>query len=319
MRIADVVAEAGRASQGLVTAGDLRRAGSRPGALTRALRAGELVRVRRGVYSPNQLPPWPRFVVTESGPSPAYVAQVRAVLLSLGPGAAASSRTAAALWQWGMLVEPARTVEVAVGRGRSRVRLAGVRVVQRRNVVLDRVVVLAGTDPLWVTSAEQTVVDCCVELPLLEAVTVCDSTLRARATTAEALLGKATQLRGIREAGRVREVLGLCDPACGSVPESVLRVRLLQAGVTGFDTQRVLVERDGRHVLRTDFCFAEARLVVEVDGARWHEDRARDRATDNRLACLGWRVLRYGWREVVHEHRAVVAEIRKAVDWRVAA
>ncbi len=65
--------------------------------------------------------------------------------------------------------------------------------------------------------------------------------------------------------------------------------------------------------LRVDFCFRAARLVVEVDGARWHPDPRRDRQRDNALTALGWRVLRYAWADVVHEPERVLAEIRAAL------
>lgn len=103
------------------------------------------------------------------------------------------------------------------------------------------------------------------------------------------------RLRGRRDATRLRQVLELADPCSGSVLDSVLRVRMVQDGLRGFTTQTVLRDSSGRHVLRADFCFEHARLVVEVDGARWHPDGDVDRRRDNALACSGWRVLRFTW------------------------
>lgn len=112
-------------------------------------------------------------------------------------------------------------------------------------------------------------------------------------------------------AARARRVVEVCDPECGSVLESVQRVRMLLAGLDGFDTQVVLRTVPA---LRVDFCFAAARLVVEVDGARWHPDPARDQQRDNALATLGWRVLRFTWHEVVHDSTLVLATVRAALD-----
>jgi very-short-patch-repair endonuclease len=106
-------------------------------------------------------------------------------------------------------------------------------------------------------------------------------------------------------------VLQLCDGRSGSVLESVHRVQLVLAGLTGFTPQ--LLVRD-LPALRVDFAWQEAGLVVEVDGARWHVDPARDRARDNALAGLGWRVLRYTWAEVVHDEARVLAEIAAALS-----
>jgi hypothetical protein len=110
--------ETGRCSQGLVTHGDLLRAGASRAALSRAVSTAAVVRVRRQVYALEALPALPRYVVSEAGVSAAYAVHVRAVLLSLGSGAAGCRRTAAACYGWGLLVEPGRTVEVATDHGR---------------------------------------------------------------------------------------------------------------------------------------------------------------------------------------------------------
>lgn len=273
MDAAAVVEELGRTSQGLVTAARLVDAGVPRPALSRAVKAGSVLRLRRGVYALGKLPARPAFVVTDRGVAPEFVAQVRAVLLSMGAGTAACGRTAAALYGWGMLVEPA-VVEVAVPHGSgprpgrrtatwSRVQRVQAR--QRRSAARARVRVLPGTDRLRLTTALQTVVDCALDRPLLEAVVICDSALRARAVTTEEVLRAAARMPGVRGAARVRKVVAMCDPLSGSVLESVLRVRLLLAGLDGFSTQAVLVATPQ---LRVDFCFLSAGLVVEVDGAR---------------------------------------------------
>jgi very-short-patch-repair endonuclease len=296
----------------LAAVAQLRAAGLSRAGISRALRANAIARIHRRVYALAPLPGWTRFVVTDAGVTPEYVAHVRAALLSLGPGAAAQRRTAAAVRGWAMLIEPSRTLEIAVPHRSRRSSLKGVKVTERRWLVCHDVVALPDTAPIAVTSAVQTVLDCALSLSLLEAVVICDSALRARDVTVEALRAAARALPGVRDAGRVRQVLDLCDPESGSVLESVLRVRMILDGITGFATQQVLRDRLGQHVLRADFVFAEARLVVEVDGEKWHQDVTRDRKRDNALAALGWRVLRYRWAEVVHDPAAVLSEIRAA-------
>lgn len=308
MDVAAVVEELGRTSQGLVTAHQLVRGGVPRQALARAVGRGTVVRVERRVYALTALPARPRFLVTDTGPSPDHVARVRALLLSLGPGAAAAGRTAAVLYGWGMLAEP-RDLEVALTHGWTS-RRAGVRPRQRRSAARAQVRVVAGTDRLRLTGRVQTALDCALERPLLEAVVLCDSALRTGGVTVEQLARAAARLPGTAGAARVRRVLELCDPRSGSVLESVLRVRMVLAGIGGFETQVVLRERPA---LRVDFCFADARLVVEVDGARWHPEPAVDRARDNALAVLGWRVLRLSWAQVVHEPEQVLAEVRAAL------
>lgn len=312
MDVAEVIAELGRSSQGLISAAELTRAGVSRSMLSRAVQRGAVRRVRRRVYALTPLEPLPRFVVTDTGVSPQYLAHVRAVLLGLGPSTTACGRTAAALRGWGMLVEPARTVEVAVRHGRSRLSEPLVGAVQRRSLGRELFSPVEGMDRVWTATAVQTVVDCALALPLLQAVVVCDSALRAEDVTFEELIRMAEHLPGRRDAAKIRRVIDLCDPLSGSVLESVLRVHMMLAGISGFASQTVVRDLVGQH-LRVDFCFEQAGLVVEVDGRRWHQDPTRDQARDNALAVLGWRVLRFTWAQVVHDSETVLAEIRAAV------
>jgi very-short-patch-repair endonuclease len=308
------VRDCGRSQQGLAIREQLRRAGLSPQRLALEVACEQVSRIRRRVYALAPLPAVPRFLVTDKGVAAEYVAHVRAALLSLGPTVTACGRTAAVLRGWAVLVEPARTVEVAVPHGRVVQSSPLLRVRQRRRLQREQVVVLPETASLWLTTATQTVVDCALTLPLLQAVVICDSALRAGAVTVDGLTSALRTLQGQRDAERARRVLELCDPEAGSVLESVLRVRMVLAGISGFATQVRLQARSGAHLLRVDFCFADARLVVEVDGQKWHQDVVRDRRLDNSLAALGWRVLRYTWAEVVHGSEAVLAEIAAALD-----
>jgi very-short-patch-repair endonuclease len=305
--------DSGSACQGLVTRQMLRAAGLRPERLSRAARKGQLVLVRRRVYAREPLPSLPRFVVTDRGVAASYVLHVRAVLLSLGPTAAARGRTAAALRGWPLLVEPARTVEVAVPHGMHLRTGRDVKAVQCRELDVDELRPVDGA-PLRVTTAARTLLDCATELPLVEAVVAVDSALRAAAVTVAELLAATASHRGLSGAARARRVLELCDPESGSVLESVVRVRMLLAGITGITSQRVICDAAGRHIVRADFCFDGARLVVEVDGHKWHQDASFDRDRDNRLAAAGWRVLRYTWADVMHNDVTVVRQIRAALD-----
>lgn len=307
-----MLAEVSASSQGLASTRSLRQAGVARSRITRAVAAGAVLRVCAHVYALSALAAWPRFVVTNEGVSPEYVRHARAALLSLGDSATACRRTAAALHGWGMLVESGRSLDVAVPHGRSRIVLPHVRPVQRRTIARQKRVVLDGTEPMWVTTPLQTALDCALSLPLLQAVVVCDSALRAGDVTVEELVRAAERLPGVKDAAKVRRVVELCDPQAGSVLESVLRVRMVLSGIVGFTSQVVVRDVPGLH-LRVDFAFRAQGLVVEVDGARWHQDPARDQARDNALAALGWRVLRFTWAEVVHDQARVLEEIAAAV------
>lgn len=308
--VAEAVERAGASTQGIVTAADLRGRGVSRMSLSRAVKTGRVVRLRRDTYALAPLAPLPRWLVTEDGVAAEYAAQVRAVLICLGPTAVARGRTAVALRGWPLLVEPRRTVEVAVAHGRSRAGAPDIQVTRTRSLRTDLLSVPAGSAGLAVTPADRTVIDCALALAHVEAVVVADSALRAADVTVDDLVRATRTLRG-RDAARVRAVVDRCDPQAGSLLESVQRVRMVLAGIGGFRTQAVLRERP---VLRVDFCFDAARLVVEVDGVRWHPDPAPDRARDNALAALGWRVLRYTWAQVVHDSATVIAQVQAALE-----
>jgi hypothetical protein len=61
---------------------------------------------------------------------------------------------------------------------------------------------------------------------------------------------------------------------------------------------------------RVDCTWTEARLVVELDGQRYHGTpaaRNRDRKRDNRLVAAGWRVIRFTWDDLRDHPDDVVA------------
>lgn len=309
MDVLGLVRDLGIRDQGLVTRQRLRAAGLSEGSLARAVSDGRLHRVRRGVLSDAPLPAPPRYLVTEKGVAPAYVAQVRALLLSQ-PRAVAVGRTAAALRGWGLLVEPSRTLEVAVSHTRSCLVLPGVSVDRRRRLAVEQVQVLPGTRPIRLGPAVDSLTGMAASRPLTEVVVAWDSALRCGGVDREALEASVDRLKG-RAALRAGRALDLCDGRAGSVLESVHRVQLVLAGHTGFTPQ--LLVRD-LPTLRVDFAWSEVGLVVEVDGAKWHPDPVRDQGRDNALASLGWRVLRYTWAEVLHDSARVLAEIEAALS-----
>lgn len=68
-----------------------------------------------------------------------------------------------------------------------------------------------------------------------------------------------------------------------------------------------------------DAVWAELKVVVELDGLRFHsssEQRRRDNRKDRRLAAAGWLVLRYTWLDIMERPDEVVAEVRKALRSR---
>lgn len=315
MTVRAAVEQCGKRTQGLATWSQLRAAGLSDSTLSRAVRAGAVHRTGRGVYSASALPPVPRPLLVDGVLRPAYVAHVRAALLILGPAAAAAGRTAALLRGWPLLVEPL-LIEAAVPHGRGRAGAPGTLVQQRRGLRVEDLPVLPGQLPVPVTAAAESAMELCLRRPTLEAVVAVDSALRSGQVEMDELAYRAATLPGVRHSRRARDALRLADARCESVLESVMRVRLIGAGLGGFAPQYVIASGH-RHVLRVDFCFVEHGLVVEVDGERWHADRDKDRRTDNALMVLGWRVLRYSWLEVVHDPAPMLEEIKAALGARL--
>ena len=65
-----------------------------------------------------------------------------------------------------------------------------------------------------------------------------------------------------------------------------------------------------------DFMWREQKLVVEVDGYRFHSGYAafeRDRRRDQQLLAAGYRVLRVTWRQLVNEPMALAVRIGQAL------
>lgn len=299
------------AQQGLVTRRQLKDAGVSNARLVRALGRGELVRVARAVYAREALPTLPEQLVRDGKPTAELLLHTRAALLSLGDRAWVHGPSAALVQGWSLITEP-RRVTCGVDHARSDASVPGGRVVRSRRPAGWRA--SSGTlAALQVTSAVDTAIACLLELPEVEGVAAVDSALRRGAVTIGDLETAAARLAGVRDAERVHRLLPLLDPEAGSVLESALRYHLLTHGIDGFATQQVIRSR-GRYLLRTDFCFEAAGLVVETDGARWHQDAVGDRTKDNALAAAGWRVLRYTWAEVMQELPRVLAEIREALE-----
>ncbi len=64
---------------------------------------------------------------------------------------------------------------------------------------------------------------------------------------------------------------------------------------------------------RVDFLFSRAKVVVEVDGSRFHDQRSiarRDRRRDLKLRAAGWETLRIDWWQLVEEPEETASLLR---------
>jgi len=155
----------------------------------------------------------------------------------------------------------------------------------------------------YLVSPEDCLLDLAVCQPLEFILALADSALREGLTTSGRLQKVMREMTA-----EARAVLQHVDRRSESLPESVLRARLIAARIRF----RVQVEIGAD---RVDFLLGE-RLVIEVDGKEFHADDRwfeRDRARDARLSALGYRVLRFSYTQVVYRWSEVEAAIRAAL------
>lgn len=112
---------------------------------------------------------------------------------------------------------------------------------------------------------------------------------------------------------RARRAALLADARAESVPESVLRVLLVLAGIPV--TPQVEVWHQNRFVARVDLAVDGARLAVEYDG-EWHldpEQARRDAARRDNLAAAGWRVIVVTKDDLYQRPQEIVRAVRRAL------
>jgi very-short-patch-repair endonuclease len=150
------------------------------------------------------------------------------------------------------------------------------------------------------TSPLRTVLDCSRYLPLGEALAVADSAVRSGKVQPEILKEAAQALRGAGRRKALR-VADLVDGRSESALESMLRTRLIEAGITGFIPQYT-ISGDRGFTARVDLANPELRIVLEADSFAFHGTRAALRKDCRRhvnLAMCGWLLLRYSWEDVM--------------------
>ncbi|MBM7781602.1 endonuclease domain-containing protein [Arthrobacter tumbae] len=146
-------------------------------------------------------------------------------------------------------------------------------------------------------------------LPAVDAAVVVESSLR-RGDTVRAFLEE--RLQGNRN-GKARAALDLVTGCGESAIEVVARILFRRAGFN-CETQ---VRIDG--VGRVDFVL-EGFLVVEVDGDRYHSDRAarnRDRHRNNELIARGYLHLRFSYEDIMFNQDYVLDRVRVVLSGRV--
>lgn len=258
---------------GTCTWGELRRA-VHWRRIAHALDEGSVVRRGRGLYG---LP-----------------GEEDARLLARRLTAVVSHRSAALHWGWKVKTTP-NVPDVTVPRNR-KVR-KGVRDLAN---VRSRTLAKSEIEQGWVTNHVRTVIDCCLDLPLDEALAVFDSALRSGVPKRDVV--KAAAGLGTIQRSRVLRVARCASPRAANPFESVLRAVAIGIQGSAFEPQHRIRYDD--FYAKVDLADDELQIVLEAESFEFHGDKAalkRDCVRYTELAARGWLVLRFTWDQVMFQ------------------
>jgi very-short-patch-repair endonuclease/predicted transcriptional regulator of viral defense system len=277
---------------GLVTTEQLNMVGLSRDAIMTRCRRGNLHRVYHGVYLLG-IPPMP--------PG----ARELAAVLACGGSGLVSHRSAAVLWG---MVDPLPSMHVTVVGRKYRSR-EGLKV--HRSSHLDPLDATT-KNGIPLTAPARTLIDFAGEADDSELERAISEARMQRLVDdrdLEAALRRAGNRRGV---ARMREILrSEGEPGyTRSEAERQMRRLIEQARLP---PPRVNARIGGFEV---DFYWPGHKLIVEVDGFRFHGHRAafeRDRRKDMTLVAAGYLVIRVTWRQLTEEPLAVAATIASAL------
>ncbi len=291
------------AQGGVASAPQLSRLAIPSHQVERWIRAGELMRLRRGAFADART--W-----AAAGPDERHRLTVVAVLHSRTDEACASHYSALALHRLPLWHVDRAVVMLSADVSESRT-VAGVRVTPLRATTastdVDGVLALAVPDAIVTTASRS------VEAGVVAG----DAALHGRLCSRGELDEAAERLApGLRGTARLRRALSELDPACESPGESRTRLVLSALGLP-VESQVEIRDSSGWLVGRVDFLVA-GRVVVEFDGAVKYggEDGSAalvaEKQREDRLRELGYAVVRITWAELADPAR-VRARIRAAL------
>ncbi|HEY0573879.1 MAG TPA: type IV toxin-antitoxin system AbiEi family antitoxin domain-containing protein [Pseudonocardia sp.] len=264
--------------------------------LRRALRNGELTRLRRGAYL--------------EGPEPEDVAArhrlaVHAAFTELAEGAVASHGSAAVLHGLPTWSVPLSRVQVTRARtyGGRRERLVHVRVAR---VDPDEIEYVEG---IPVTTVARTIVDLARALPFEPAVVIGDAALAGQLSDSDQLGDMLRRSARRPRCARARRAVAFLDERAESVGESRSRVAIARADLPIPELQWEV--RNGRGVLvgRGDFGWPGRRVIGEFDGRVKYgrllspgqepgEAVYREKLREDALRAEGIMVIRWTWQDL---------------------
>jgi very-short-patch-repair endonuclease len=119
--------------------------------------------------------------------------------------------------------------------------------------------------------------------------------------------------KGRHGAPAARRLLQAASDGASSEAERLLVKLLRENGITGWKTNYPV----GGY--KVDVAFPKQKVAIETDGWAFHssqQDFQNDRERQNKIALLGWQVLRFTWLDLTEYPERVIAEIKFAIGWR---
>jgi very-short-patch-repair endonuclease len=258
-------------------------------------------------------------VAALEGAVPTTEQAVLAVVLSVGPGAVASHRSAAYLW--GVEIAGADPVDVIVSRGSAPRRRGAIihRPLDGRRVHSIPRAGIAATTPV------RTLLELGAVCSPREVQDAYDHLLVAGSLTPAAVRAALDRhaRKGRAGAGVLRDVVdrwALGDRPPDSVLEAAMARTLLRYRLPIPQFQYEIRGSGFRY--RVDFAYPELRVIIEVDGWRHHGSRGAfecDRERDAMLQSCGWTVLRFTWLQISRRPAWVAERIAETLRQRCAA
>ncbi len=179
---------------------------------------------------------------------------------------------------------------------------------------------LTVADTFRITTVERTLCDLATVSSLHRLIWLFEWALKERVTDRARLQACARALNRRGRTGTVkrREALDSIvedHPIELSELERLFLALVSTIGLEGLELQFQPPWYDGVRGI-VDFALPRLKIIIEVDGRRWHsltQDQRRDRDRDRRARASGWSVLRFGWDEITTRPDEVIADLLTAI------
>jgi len=295
----------------LITHAQLASNGFTTNEIRAKVRAGELIRVRRGVYGGTD----------DINALEEHRRLLRATTPAVHETNVISHLSAAVIHGFPVQTHFLKRVWMtrrSSGHGRS------TRLITVRNSAIDAAEIME-VDGLTVTTPERTVADLARTQPFEWGVIACDAALRAEVSPDDirASLLRHPRLRGVP---RASAALTFADPRSESPAESLSRVSMSLAGVPEPKLQWEIFNDNGEFVARPDFMWPDARLVGEVDGKWKYGQLLRpgqspeaaimaEKKREEMIRQQGFWIVRWGWDTASNPTR-LGELLHRALSWQ---